>query len=166
MPRGWHSCSQDEGSGRFFDGRNVKLAGNSDGKGILALPDPGALTGQKGRWYGDKYRSPLGAVERKGSNARAGDWPTKWGASYYEFAHQVSGGDRGNVAWYQWQLVHDHLLAHGKIDPDSAARGGRGFQGVAFHNCLDSWDAFGEWMMACIERENHFDLPWPQKLED
>ncbi len=147
---------------RCLQERNVKLARNSDQKGILALPDPGALVGQKGRWYGDKYRSPLGPVPRKGPNAVAGDWPTKWGASYYEFTHHVSGGERGNVGWYQWQLVHDHLLAHGKISPDSAARGGRGFQGVAFHNSLDSWDAFGEWMMACIERENHFDLPWPK----
>lgn len=62
---------------RCLLGRNVKLAGNSDQKGIMALPDPGALVGQKGRWYCDKYRSPFGAIVRNGPDAKAGDWPTK-----------------------------------------------------------------------------------------
>ena len=144
---------------RSLDERNVRLASNPDGKGILALQDPGALIAQKARWYGDKSRTATGPLVRTGPGSRAGDWPTKWGASYYEFAHEVSDGERGNVAWYQWQLVFDAMLARGEINADAAARGGRGFQGVAWHNGLDSWDALGEWLMACHEMENHFDVP-------
>jgi len=135
---------------RALDERNVRLAANPDKKGILALKDPGGLIGQKGRWYGDRYR------EAKGPG-----WPTKWGKAYYEYLQQkeVYEGKYGSVAWYQWQLVYDTMLAQGKIDADAAARGGRGLQGVAWHTCLDSWDAFGDWLMACHELENHFDVP-------
>jgi len=135
---------------RALDERNVRLAANLDKKGILAIKDPGGLTGQKGRWYGDKYRAANGP-----------GWPTKWGAAYYEYLQhkEVYEGKFGNVAWYQWQLVHDAMLAQGKISADAAARGGRGLQGAAWHTCLDSWDALGEWLMACHEMENHFDVP-------
>ena len=51
------------------------------------------------------------------------------------------------------------MLAEGRITATAAARGGRGLQGVATHTCLDSWDAFGEWLMASHELENHFDIP-------
>ncbi len=128
----------------------MRLAANPDKKGILALSDPAAFIGQKGRWYGDKYREADGP-----------GWPTKWGAAYYDYLQneKVYEGKGGNVAWYQWQLVHDTLLADSKITADAAASGGRGLQGVATHTCLDSWDALGEWRMACHESENHFDLP-------
>ena len=135
---------------RALDERNVRLAANPDKKGILALKDPSGLIGQKGRWYGDRYR------EAKGPG-----WPTKWGKAYYEYLQQkeVYEGKYGSVAWYQLQLVYDTMLAHGKIDADAAARGGRGLQGVAWHTCLDSWDVLGDWLMACHELENHFDVP-------
>ena len=135
---------------RAIDKRNVRLAANPGKKGILALSDPAAFIGQKGRWYGDKYREADGP-----------GWPTKWGAAYYDYLQneKVYEGKGGNVAWYQWQLVHDTLLADSKITADAAASGGRGLQGVATHTCLDSWDALGEWRMACHESENHFDLP-------
>lgn len=139
---------------RAIDERHVRLAANPDNKGILALTDPGGLVGQKGRWYGDRYR------EADGSG-----WPTKWGAAYYEYLQdkRVYEGKGGSVAWYQWQVVYDAMLADGKISADAAARGGRGLQGVATHICLDSWDAFGEWLMACHELENHFAVPIGEK---
>ena len=135
---------------RAIDERNVRLAANPDHKGILALTDPGGLVGQKGRWYGDRYREADGP-----------GWPTKWGAAYYEYLQneKIYEGKGGNVAWYQWQLVYDTMLAEGRITATAAARGGRGLQGVATHTCLDSWDAFGEWLMASHELENHFDIP-------
>ena len=144
---------------RALDARNTKLAANAEGRGILAATDPGNLVGQKGRWYGDKSRTANGPLARGEVGSRAGDWPTKWGAAYFEFTDNVTQGKWGSVAWYQWQLVYDTLLAEGRIDADAAARGGRGLQGVAWHNSLDSWDAFGEWLMACHELENHFDVP-------
>ena len=63
------------------------------------------------------------------------------------------------MTWYQWQFIYDIKLAHGEIDPDSAARGGRGFETVASQTHLDSWDVLGEWGMATIEMENYFDVP-------
>ena len=144
---------------RVLDTRNTKLAANAEGRGILAVTDPGNLVSQKGRWYGDKSRTASGPLARGEVGSRAGDWPTKWGAAYFEFTHNVTQGRWGSVAWHQWQLVYDTLLAEGRIDADAAARGGRGLQGVAWHNGLDSWDAFGEWLMACHELENHFDVP-------
>jgi hypothetical protein len=135
---------------RALDKRNVRLAANPDKKGILALADPGALVGQKGRWYGDRYREADGP-----------GWATKWGAAYYDYLQneKIYEGKGGSVAWYQWQFVYDAMLADGKVTASAAARGGRGLQGVALHTCLDSWDAFGEWRMACHELENHFDVP-------
>ena len=138
---------------RVLDTRNTKLAANAEGRGILALTDPGNQVSQKGRWYGDKSRTASGPLARGEVGSRAGDWPTKWGAAYFEFTDNVTQGKWESVAWYQWQLVYDTLLAEGRIDADAAARGGRGLQGVAWHNSLDSWDAFGEWLMACHELE-------------
>ena len=135
---------------RATEKRSIRLAGNPDRKGILAVSDPGALVGQKGRWYGDRYREADGP-----------GWPTKWGAAYYDYLQheEVYGGERGSVAWYQWQFVYDTMLADGRISAEAAARGGRGLQGTATHTCLDSWDALGEWLMACHEMENHFSVP-------
>ena len=89
--------------------------------------------GSKSRWYG-----------------RVG---TKWGAAFQNIYPSPS------VSWYQWQFIYDMKLAHGEIDPASAARGGRGFETVASQTHLDSWDVLGEWGMATIEMDNHFDVP-------
>ena len=89
--------------------------------------------GSKSRWYG-----------------KVG---TKWGAAFQNIYPS------SNVTWYQWQFIYDLKLAKGEIDPDSAARGGRGFETVASQTHLDSWDVLGEWGMATIEMENHFDIP-------
>ena len=90
--------------------------------------------GSKSRWYG-----------------KVG---TKWGAAFQNIYPS------SNVTWYQWQFIYDMKLAKGEIDPDSAARGGRGFETVASQTHLDSWDVLGEWGMATIEMENHFDIPF------
>jgi len=127
---------------RALDKRNVKLASNPDKKGILTR-DPAGLMRDKGRWYGAKH--------------------SKWGIGNYEFLQETSGGKWGSVAWYQWQLVYDAMLAQGKIDADAAARGGRGLETVAWSTHLDSFDALGEWGMACHEMENHFDVPIGKK---
>jgi len=89
--------------------------------------------GAKGRWYG-----------------KTG---TKWGAAF-ENVYPLR-----STAWYQWQFIYDMKLAHGEIDVNAAARGGRGFETVASQTHLDSWDVLGEWGMATIEKENHFDVP-------
>ncbi|MED5453489.1 MAG: hypothetical protein VX961_03065, partial [Verrucomicrobiota bacterium] len=89
--------------------------------------------GSKSRWYG-----------------RVG---TKWGAAFQNIYPSPS------VSWYQWQFIYDMKLAHGEIDPASAARGGRGFETVASQTHLDSWDVLGEWGMATNEMDNHFDVP-------
>ncbi|MEE2642240.1 MAG: pectate lyase [Planctomycetota bacterium] len=134
---------------RALSERNRRLAGDPHGKGLSAIGDPSGLLNQKGRWYGDRYREVKGA-----------GWPTKWGAAYYEYLQNDSiyDGKNGNVAWYQWQLLYDTLLADGKIDAQAAARGGRGTQGMAMQTCLDSWDVLGEWKMACHELEDFFQV--------
>jgi len=73
---------------------------------------------------------------------------TKWGQAF-----------GSSVAWYQWQLVYDAMLAQGNISADAAARGGRGVEHVAGMTHLDSWDVLGEWGMATHELENYFDVP-------
>ncbi len=78
---------------------------------------------------------------------------TKWGAAFQNIYPSPS------VSWHQWQFIYDMKLAHGEIDPASAARGGRGFETVASQTHLDSWDVLGEWGMATIEMDNHFDVP-------
>jgi len=118
---------------RALNERNVKLAADPEKKGFVALKDPGGLIGQKGRWYGDKL--------------------SKWGGAF------KTTGRWGSVAWYQWQLVYDTMLAQGKISADDAARGGRGLETVASQTHLDSWDVLGEWGMNVHEMENHFDVP-------
>ncbi len=120
---------------RSLNERHVKPAADPENKGILAIEDPGALTGQKGRWYG----GPIPRITK---------WSTAFGTT----------GQYGSVAWYQWQLVHDTMLAQGKIDADSAARGGRGVETVASQTHLDSWDVLGEWGMAAHEMDNYFDV--------
>ena len=78
-------------------------------------------------------------------------------------AFQTAGPWSGTV-WYQWQLVYDKKLALGKIDADAVARGGRGVEHVGGgFNHLDSWDVLGEWGMACLEKENYFDVPIAKK---
>lgn len=72
-----------------------------------------------------------------------------------EAAFNTSGPGSGTV-WYQWQFLWDNKLAHGNIDADAAARGGRGLE---MYSNLDSWDVLGEWGMACLEKENYFDVP-------
>ena len=44
-----------------------------------------------------------------------------------EAAFNTSGPGSGTV-WYQWQFLWDNKLAHGNIDADAAARGGRGLE--------------------------------------
>ena len=100
--------------------------------GMAAMKDFNFL-GSKSRWYG-----------------KVG---TKWGAAFQNIY------PASNVTWYQWQFIYDMKLAHGEIDSDSAARGGRGFETVASQTHLDSWDVLGEWGMATIEMENYFDVP-------
>ena len=73
-----------------------------------------------------------------------------------DVAFRTSGPWSGTV-WYQWQLVYDKKLALGKINPDAAARGGRGLANAANH--LDSWDVLGSWRMACHEVEDYFNVP-------
>jgi len=124
---------------RALNKRNLRLAADPEKKGILAITDPYSLIAQKGRWHG-------GTLLR-------GERITKWGASF------STSGQYGSVAWYQWQLVYDTMLATGKIDADSATRGGRGLEHVASMNHLDSWDVLGEWGMATREVKNWFDVP-------
>ena len=121
---------------RVLDLRNRRMAypfKNNPGYTGMAVMKGFGFLNSKGRWYG-----------------RTG---TKWGAAFQNVYPSQS------VAWYQWQLVHDIKLARGEIDPDAAVRGGRGFETVASQTHLDSWDVLGEWGMATIEMENHFDVP-------
>ena len=128
---------------RALDRRNLKLAANPDKKGILAIANPNGFIAQKGRWHG-------GTLLR-------GTPISKWGKAF------GTTGKWGSVAWYQWQLVYDTLLAQGKISADAAARGGRGLETVAWHTHLDTWDVLGEWGMATHEMENYFDVPITKK---
>ena len=118
---------------RCLDPRTVKLVSAADKQGVLTLKDPGGLVPAKTRWYGPVL--------------------SKWGTS------ASTSGRYGNVAWYEWQLVYDSLLARGRISADAAARGGRGLESVAMQTHLDSWDVLGEWGMAAHEVEDHFDVP-------
>ena len=61
---------------------------------------------------------------------------------------------------YQWQLVYDAMIAQGRIDADTAARGGRGMEAfVSAGSNLDSWDVIGSYDNHLVEVENHFDAP-------
>ncbi len=124
---------------RALDKSNLELVADPENKGILTINDPNGLIAQKGRWHG-------GTLLR-------GERITKWGASF------STSGQYGSVAWYQWQLVYDTMLATGKINASSAARGGRGVEHVASMNHLDSWDVLGEWGMATHQLENYFNVP-------
>jgi len=118
---------------RALDERTVRLVADPEKKGTLSLNDPNPLPHHKGRWYGPKH--------------------SKWGA-----AHRTKDA-YGHVAWYEWQLVYDTMLAQGKISADAAARGGRGLEPHTGMTHLDSWDVLGEWGMACHELDNYFDVP-------
>jgi hypothetical protein len=128
---------------RALDPRNVNLASDPEGMGFASLSDPSHLIGQKTRWHG-------GVAGEAGRSH-------KWGAAF------KTSGQYGSVAWYQWQLVYDAMLARGKVTADTAARGGRGLGQVASQTHLDSWDVLGEWGMAVHEIENHFDVPIEKK---
>ena len=100
--------------------------------------------------WGDRpWSNSIGAWKNFGWVSRKYGWYAK------DAAFNTSGPWSGTV-WYQWQFVYDNKLAHGKIDADAAARGGRGLEMYAN---LDSWDVLGEWGMACRELENYFDVP-------
>ena len=121
---------------RALDLRNRRMAypfTNSPGYTGMATMKDFNFLGSKSRWYG-----------------KTG---TKWGAAFQNVYPSPS------VTWYQWQFIYDMKLAHGEIDPEAAARGGRGFETVASQTHLDSWDVLGEWGMGVLERENHFDVP-------
>jgi hypothetical protein len=123
---------------RALDERNVRLAAmREDGVNRFTGYDTGALFGAKGRWFGPK--------------------DTKWGAGYEDRITHEKRGE--SSAWYQWQLVHDVMIAQGRIDADAAARGGRGLQGVGSMINLDSWDVLGEIFSTIVEKENPFDVP-------
>jgi len=123
---------------RALDERNVRLAAMRE-NGIKQFGgyDTGAVFGAKGRWYGAKH--------------------TKWGKAYDDVIMRKEYPM--HTAWYQWQLVYDAMLAQGRINADTAARGGRGLQGVGSHINLDSWDVLGEIFATIVEKENHFDVP-------
>ena len=104
-------------------------------------------------WGDSPWSNSIGAWKDFGWVSRKDKWYTR------DFAFTTSGPWSGRV-WYQWQFLHDNKLAHGKIDADAAARGGRGLEMYAN---LDSWDVLGEWGMACHELENHFKVPIGKK---
>jgi len=125
---------------RVLDERNVRIASMPD-KGIRPVEDCGFLLGAKGRWYGPEK--------------------TKWGRAYDDWLHYPA-----TTAFYQWQLVYDAMIAHGRIDADTAARGGRGLEHwVSSMSNLDSWDVIGPYDNHVVEVENHFDVPI-KKVED
>ena len=120
---------------RALDPRNARLASMSE-KGIKAVEDCGYLLGLKVRWYGPKK--------------------TKWGKAYEDYIMQ----EGRHAAFYQWQLVYDAMIAQGRIDADTAARGGRGMEAfTSAGSNLDSWDVIGSYDNQTVEVDNHFDIP-------
>ena len=120
---------------RVLDPRNVRLASLPD-KGVRAVEECGHMLGMKIRWYGPKK--------------------TKWGKAYEDYIMQ----EGRHAAFYQWQLVYDAMIAQGRIDADTAARGGRGMESwVAAGTNLDSWDVIGQYDNHVVEVANHFDVP-------
>jgi len=123
---------------RALDKRNVRLASMHE-KGIKSASSFSALIKAKHRWYGAKK--------------------TKWGKAYEDYILR-EGKWPGNAAMYQWQLVYDAMIAQGRIDADTAARGGRGMEHfMASMTHLDSWDVIGSYDNHVVEVENHFDVP-------
>jgi len=61
--------------------------------------------------------------------------------------------------WAQWQYVWDVSLALGKIDPDTAAKGGLGLESERF---ADPWDMMWHWESRCIDVEDWMDIPLEQ----
>jgi len=132
-----HLQARVDAARRALDARNVERAADSE-NGIDLVENCYSIVRAKLRWHG----GPLLDGKRI----------TKWGIAFDT-----------NAAWYQWQLVYDAMLAQGKIDADTAARGGRGLESFAPMTHLDSWGVLGEWGMACHEKENHFDVPLGKK---
>jgi len=123
---------------RALDARNVRLAAmRENGVNRFDGYDTAALFGAKGRWFGAKH--------------------TKWGKAYDDVILRKQSPM--HTACYQWQLVYDTMLARGRIDADTAARGGRGLGGVGSMINLDSWDVIGEVFATIVEKENPFDVP-------
>jgi len=104
-------------------------------------------------WGDQPWSNSISAWKDFGWVPRKNNWYAR------DAAFNTSGPWSGTV-WYQWQFLYDNKLAHGKIDTDAAARGGRGLE--MFSN-LDSWDVLGEWGMATHEMENYFDVPIGKK---
>ena len=123
---------------RALDARNVRLAAMRD-NGVKRFSgyDTAAVFGAKGRWFGAKH--------------------TKWGKAYDDVIMRKKSPM--HTACYQWQLVYDTMIAQGKIDAETAARGGRGLGGVGSMINLDSWDVIGEIYATIVEKENPFDVP-------
>jgi len=127
---------------RALDPRNVRLAsmGENDIQSEMKRVWPAtssfkAIGWAKIRWYGPKK--------------------SKWGRAYEDRAE-----DPARTACYKWQLVYDAMIAQGKIDADTAARGGRGMeQWFSSMSHLDSWDVIGPSDNHVVEVENHFDVP-------
>jgi len=124
---------------RALDPRNVRLASMHE-RGIKSVKDVADLLAGKCRWYGpDK---------------------SKWGKAYEDYALRKDGWWEGLGAMHQWQLVYDAMIAQGRIDADTAARGGRGLEAsVGSMTNLDSWDVIGQYDNHVVEVENHFDVP-------
>ena len=100
--------------------------------------------------WGDRpWSNSVGAWQDFGWVSRKYGWYAR------NAAFNTSGPWSGTVC-YQWQFVYDNKLAHGRINADAAARGGRGLE---MYGNLDSWDVLGEWGMAWHELENHLDVP-------
>jgi hypothetical protein len=58
--------------------------------------------------------------------------------------------------WAQWQFVWDVRLALGKIDADTAARGGLGLES---ERLAQPWDMTWHWESRCIDVEDWLDVP-------
>jgi len=97
---------------RALDERDVRLAAMRE-KGMNSMNADGApgLHSAKGCWYGPKK--------------------TKWGKAYDD--RIMDPRFPMHTAWYQWQFVHDVMLAQGRINADAAARGGRGMEASMTH---------------------------------
>jgi hypothetical protein len=67
-------------------------------------------------------------------------------------------GDFGvySFGWAQWQFVWDVRLALGKIDADTAARGGLGLES---ERLAQPWDMMWHWESRCIDVEDWLAVP-------
>jgi hypothetical protein len=63
--------------------------------------------------------------------------------------------------WTAWQYVWDVRVARGKIDPDTAAWGGRGLESAGAPTWFfPKWDTVGDWSTKAVEAENWLDIPF------